>query len=82
MTVADSDGRAFTGAHGDGALDSNGRADVSNWPDPTTASGAGFRGGSFNQASTSARVSDRSLAGSTDNLRGSDYGGRGVRTAP
>ena len=82
VTVADSDGRAFTGAHGDGALDSNGRADVYNWPDPTTASGAGFRGGSFNEASTSARVSDRSLAGSTDNLRGSDYGGRGVRTAP
>jgi len=82
VTVANSDGRAFTGAHGDGALDSNGRANVSNWPAPTTASGAGFRGGSFNQASTSARVSDRSLAASTDTTRGSDYGGRGVRTAP
>jgi len=82
VTVANSDGRAFTGAHGDGVLDSNGRANESNWPNPTTASGAGFRGGSFNEASTSARVSDRSLAASTDTTRGSDYGGRGVRTAP
>jgi formylglycine-generating enzyme required for sulfatase activity len=82
VTVANSDGRAFTGAHGDGALDSNGRADVTNWPAPTTASGSGFRGGSWDAASTAARVSDRSSAATADTSRLADYGGRGVRTAP
>jgi formylglycine-generating enzyme required for sulfatase activity len=82
VTVGNSDGRAFTGAHGDGSLDSDGRANESNWPSPTTASGAGFRGGSWNAASTAARVSDRSSVASTDTTRGSDYGGRGVRMAP
>jgi hypothetical protein len=82
VTVANSDGLAFTGEHGDGALDSNGRANVTNWPSPTTASGAGLRGGSWNAASTNARVSDRSSAATIDTSRASDYGGRGVRTAP
>jgi formylglycine-generating enzyme required for sulfatase activity len=82
VTVANSDGRAFTGAHGDGALDSDGRANVSNWPAPTTASGSGLRGGSWNAAATAARVSDRSSAATANTSRLSDYGGRGVRTAP
>jgi cysteine-rich repeat protein len=82
VTVGNSDGRAFTGAHGDGTLDSNGRADVTNWPAPTTAAGSGLRGGSWNAASTAARVSDRSSAATADTSRLSDYGGRGVRTAP
>ena len=82
VTVGNASGRAFTGAHGDGTLDSNGRANATNWPSSTTASGAGFRGGSWNDASTSARISDRSDATSTDTTRDSSYGGRGVRTAP
>jgi hypothetical protein len=82
VTVANSDGRAFAGTHGDGALDSNGRADVSNWPSPSTAVGSGLRGGSWNAASTAARVSDRSSAATTTTSRGSDCGGRGERTAP
>lgn len=82
VTVANADGRAFTGEHGDGSLDSNGRANVTNWPSPTTASGAGFRGGSWSAASSTARISDRSSAASADTTRASDYGGRGVRTAP
>jgi hypothetical protein len=82
VTVANSDGRAYTGAHGDGALDSNGRANESNWPSPTSASGSGFRGGSWNVASSYCRVSDRANAGVADTTRGADYGGRGVRTAP
>jgi formylglycine-generating enzyme required for sulfatase activity len=82
VTVANSDGRAYTGAHGDGALDSNGRANESNWPAPTTASGSGFRGGSWSTASSYCRTSDRSLAAKADTTRASDYGGRGVRTAP
>jgi hypothetical protein len=82
VTVANSAGRAFTGAHGDGAVDTDGRADVSNWPAPTTAAGSGLRGGSWNAASTAARVSDRSSAATAATSRTSDYGGRGVRTAP
>ena len=82
VTVANSDGRAFTGAHGDGALDTNGRANVSNWPSSTTAAGSGLRGGSWNAVSTAARVSDRSNAANAVTARASDYGGRGVRTAP
>ena len=82
VTVANSDGRAFTGAHGDGVVDSDGRADVSGWPASTTAVGSGLRGGSWNAASTAARVSDRSSAATVDTARASDYGGRGVRIAP
>ena len=82
VTVANADGRAFTGVHGDGAVDANGRANESNWPAPTTASGAGLRGGSWNTAATTARVSDRSSAATIDATRAAGYGGRGVRTAP
>ena len=82
VTVGNSDGRAFTGAHGDGSVDSNGRANVSNWPSPLTASGAGFRGGSWKDASSYARTSDRSDAATADTTRDGAYGGRGVRTVP
>ena len=82
VTVGNADGRVFTGAHGDGALDSDGRANVSNWPAPITAAGSGLRGGSWSAASTAARVSDRSSAANAYTARNSDYGGRGVRTAP
>lgn len=43
VTIGDSDGRSFTGSHGDGALDSTGNANASSWPG-TSSSGAGFRG--------------------------------------
>lgn len=82
VTVGNSAGRGFSAGHGDGLLDSDGRANVSGWPSSTTASGAGFRGGSWNDASSYARVSDRSDASSTDTTRSGSYGGRGVRTAP
>jgi hypothetical protein len=82
VTVGNSDGRAYTGAHGDGNLDSNGRANESNWPSPTTASGAGMRGGSWSAAYTSARISDRSQATTAQTTRSNEFGGRGVRTAP
>lgn len=79
VTAGSSAGRGYTGAHGDGALDSSGAADVSNWP---TTTGAGTRGGSLtNTSSERLRVSDRNFAASltTRHLRA---GGRGVRTAP
>lgn len=82
VTVGNSDGRAFTGLHGNGEVDTNGRANVTNWPAATTASGIGFRGGYYSQSSTYARTSDRAEASSTDTARSSSYGGRGARTAP
>ncbi len=82
VTVANAAGRAFTGVHGDGSLDANGEANASNWPSSSTASGVGFRGGSWSEASSQMRVSDRTSASSANATRASNYGGRGVRRAP
>jgi len=82
VTVGNSDGRAFDGSyHGNGVLDSSGDADVSTWPG-TSASGAGFRGGSWSKASTYARLSDRTDAAKITSTSANDSGGRGVRSAP
>lgn len=76
ITVANIQGRAFTGDHGDGELDAAGNSNVTNWPN-TTNVGAGFRGNA---------VSDRTNATYTESLsRGTNliaYGFRAVRTAP
>ena len=74
-------GSSFTGLHGDGALDTTGNANVTAWPG-ISASGAGFRGGSWTNVATSARVSDRNYATCTDAARSSGSGGRSVRTSP
>lgn len=82
VTVGNSTGRAFTGAHGDGVLDSNGDANGSVWPG-TNASGAGFRGGFWYYDASNQCVSDRTLAAVTAASRKSYGGGfRCVRTAP
>jgi hypothetical protein len=51
----------------------------------TGATGSGFRGGGWTVTTANmaarAKVSSRYNAGTTDTTRGSDYGGRGVRTA-
>jgi hypothetical protein len=82
ITVANSEGRSYTGAHGDGVLDSSGLANETNWPSPSTATGSGLRGGSWNVASSNAWVSSRADAATAVTSRASDRGGRGVRTAP
>lgn len=81
VIVGNSTGRLFTGLHGDGALDSNGDADVTNWPG-TSATGGGGRGGARDSIAISCRVSDRWVSGFTDSTRGSSYGGRCARTSP
>lgn len=68
-------GRAFTGLHGDGALNEEGYADVTNWPG-TDARGAGWRGGSVSGRRSAA------LGGKGDTDGHIMYGVRGVRTAP
>jgi formylglycine-generating enzyme required for sulfatase activity len=81
VTIGNSQGRAFRQLHGSGAVDANGRADVSTWPSSTTAVGAGLRGGGWISASSVLSTSDRSVAASAQTARESSYGGRGARTA-
>jgi formylglycine-generating enzyme required for sulfatase activity len=82
VTVGNSDGRSFTGEHGDGSLDGSGDANVSNWPAPSTASGAGIRGGVWRLGTAYLRVSDRYYAAYTVADRYYGRGWRGVRVAP
>jgi formylglycine-generating enzyme required for sulfatase activity len=81
VTVGNTTGRTFAGAHGNGTLDAAGNADASNWPG-TGALGAGFRGGSWSNAGTYLRVSDRVSAANTSDIRSISYGGRGIRLVP
>jgi hypothetical protein len=80
VTIANADGRAFTGTHGNGALGASGIADVATWPSFSTASGAGFRGGAWGDGTTP--VSHRGNASFATPSATSSYGGRGVRLAP
>ena len=78
VTVGNAAGRTFSGANGNGTLNSSGDADVSGWP---AAAGAGWKGGSWlNTTTNSATTSDRAQAANTNNTRSADAGGRGVRT--
>lgn len=91
VSVGHADGRAFTGAHGDGALTATGYADASDWPAAAaayggnnTANGAGARGGSWLAGGVAVRmqVSDRNGAVDGYNYRTRQHGFRAVRTAP
>jgi formylglycine-generating enzyme required for sulfatase activity len=81
VTVGNALGRAYTGAHGDGALDPSGDADVAGWPD-AAGEGSGFRGGDWASGEASLRTSDRSYAAYARAYRYTFFGWRGVRTAP
>ncbi len=76
------DGRAFTGVHGDGNLNTTYTHNATNWPAPTTGSGLAYRGGAYTSAAGGSLVlSERDAAATIDNSRGVGYGGRGARTA-
>jgi formylglycine-generating enzyme required for sulfatase activity len=79
VSVGNSTGRAYTGAHGDGALDSSGAANVTAWP-PVV--GSGNRGGSWASTTDTLKTSDRSRANGGNSERTSQRGIRGVRTVP
>ena len=81
VTVGNTNGRTFTGDHGNGTLSNAGDADVSSWPG-TNAQGAGLRGGSWFFAAPLALVSDRYAAALPTTVRFYDWGGRGARLAP
>lgn len=78
VTVGNATGRAFEGTFGNGALDATGNADAATWPS-VDATGAGFRGGDWNNDATHMRLSNRSLAARIYSTRYEDNGGRGVR---
>ncbi|MBS1783067.1 MAG: hypothetical protein JSS78_08365 [Bacteroidetes bacterium] len=78
VTVGNTFGRAYTGLHGDGNLDNNGDANVTNW----SGGSVGVRGGSYGDAFNQLMVSDRYYANAINNTtRSASCGGRGVRTA-
>ncbi len=79
VNVASTEGRAFTGVHGDGEISLEGEANVSDWP-ASDAAGIGLRGGGWTSDSLSLRVSDRSLAAIAAAARVQNHGGRGART--
>lgn len=82
VTIANADGRSFSGTHGNGGLDTDGSANASTWPAPTTGNGSCNRGGALLFSSTFMRVSHRDSSPTSDTDRWFGYGGRGVRSAP
>jgi len=76
ITVGNATGRSFTGILGNGTLDTNGIADVANWPDYT---GTGKKGGSWVTLAERLRLSDRDQANTGNSTRNNDAGGRGGR---
>jgi len=74
--VYNSMGRGFTGAHGDGNINSI----PSNWPSPDTGAGFSDRGGYFSMGAGPA-VSERYWTQYTQTGRNAYYGGRVVRTS-
>jgi hypothetical protein len=81
ITIGNTEGRAFTGAHGNGIISASGAADVATWP-ATTGLGSGNRGGCYVHTQMEMQVSQRAEAMSNNSIRLSYRGGRGVRTAP
>ena len=77
VSVRRSDGRAYTGQHGNGTLSSTGTYDVAQWPSPDPSVSGFGRRGEDQQATVSTRPASYGAAG-----RSNRTGGRGVRTAP
>lgn len=82
VSIGSENGRTYTGTHGNGLLEADGQSNEATWPAPTTANGAGFRGGAWLLPAPYIRVSDRSLAGTSGVGPAPHDGGRGARLAP
>lgn len=80
VSVGNPEGRAFTGAHGDGSITGAGAANVPNWPLPT-GEGIGYRGAGYVNISTFLQISDRNDAANSFSGSNGRIGFRGVRTA-
>jgi len=81
ISVGRPEGRAYTGVHGNGALNSTGVHDTPSWPG-TTAAGTGNRGGHFYAIFGDLEISSRVFASVPRPDRTQAIGGRGVRTMP
>ena len=91
VSVGHSEGRHFTGQHGDGNIDANGLADISSWPGTFGGAavnsnvGVGYRGGALQfptpNLERNARVSSRRLNSGYWDLTIKDDGARFVRSA-
>ena len=79
VTLGNPTGRAYSGLHGNGVLNSSGDADVTSWPN---ANGAGFRGGSLVSSESGGQVSYRGGAANAVSGRNYTYGFRAGRFAP
>lgn len=83
VSTTDATGAAFSGVLGDGEISLSpaaGFANVANWPSAGSgALGGCMRGGSWSQAESTLRISDRSQTNAFPNARATSYGGRGVR---
>ncbi|MBL7765318.1 MAG: SUMF1/EgtB/PvdO family nonheme iron enzyme [Chitinophagaceae bacterium] len=81
ITGYDTEGRSFTGTHGDGYLSPAGEANALNWPS-NSGSGMGLHGGGFGNTAGYMCISDRSSASYNTIPKNSiNIGGRGGRTA-
>lgn len=80
VSLGVSQGRNFTGLHGNGTISASGDADVTNWPD-AAGTGTGIRGGAWSGSVSEGIVSNRINANTTYS-RLNNVGGRGVRTSP
>jgi len=94
ISLGHSSGRTYTGIHGDGALDVNGWADATNWPEETVkdndtddVNGVIFKGGAWRYLVSDMFISNRTgpfNGATTDDHTSShrikNYGGRGGRT--
>ncbi|AZQ64926.1 hypothetical protein EI427_22125 [Flammeovirga pectinis] len=80
ITIGNTTGRSFTGQHGNGKIDTDGNADVLNWPG-NDAIGTGLRGTSFKENGTLMRTSNRFSASKTFSIRSNYVSGRAGRTA-
>jgi hypothetical protein len=71
----------FTGKHGDGVLDENGFADVSDWPSQTRFTGWGTRGNQISNRNNAETLAPETAAAMRPAAL-SAYGFRAVRNAP
>lgn len=78
--AGNTDGRIFTGAHGDGNLTASVQANTAGWPSPTNSNGVTSRGGSYASPQNVLQVSDRSAGPIDYTTANPSYGARGVRT--
>jgi formylglycine-generating enzyme required for sulfatase activity len=87
VSIGSSTGRSYTGSHGNGALNTDGNADISSWPGYlsnaiTGGDGSGERGGSWEDAIERLYISDRYLANTPVVTRDRNSGFRAVRSLP